>query len=559
MKPLKDPYGDFRNWLWRVWQHLNLPDPTPIQYDIGRQAQHGPRRQIIMAFRGVGKSFVLVAYVTWLLLRDPDHKIMVVSASKQHADSFSSFVKRLLAEMPELAHLKAKQGQRDSMIEFDVGPAKADKSPSVKSVGIMGQLTGSRADTIVADDVEVPNTAETQGQRDKLAERVKEFDAVLKPNGRIIYLGTPQTEMTLYAALETRGYEARIWPARVPSEKQAIAYGGRLAPMVRGLMDGAPVGSTTEPSRFSDADLLEREISYGRAGFQLQFMLDPSLADVDRYPLKLADFIVMGTHDTIAPTRVVWASGPDQVLEDIPNVGLKGDRWHAPMLVTKEEREWSPYTTTVMHIDPAGRGADEASYAVLSSLGPLLFLRDVGGFMHGYSPETLEGFAKTAKALGVRLVRTEANFGDGMFTELLKPYLRKHAPETGIEEVKVTRQKELRIIDTLEPVLAGHRLVVDPKVIRKDYASVDQYPLDSRHHYRLFHQLTRITRERGALRQDGRLDALAGAVSFFTDKLALDQDEMAKRAEDDALQKELDDFVQGITGKTPMGPRWVRL
>jgi hypothetical protein len=563
MAPPNDPYSDFRNWLWRVWKHLNLPDPTPIQYDIAVYLQHGPSRAIIQAFRGVGKSWVTAAYVTWVLRADPDHKILVASAAKDRADAFSTFTKRLIAELPELRHLAPRPGQRDSMVAFDVGPARADQSPSVKSVGIFGQITGSRADTIIADDVETPNTAETQGQREKLAERVREFDAVLKPGGRVLFLGTPQTEMTLYGELEKRGYATRIWPARVPSKKQLTAYGDRLAPLILEMAEKVREGATTEPRRFSDEDLLAREISWGRAGFQLQFMLDPSLADVDRYPLKLGDLVVLGCHPELAPTRIVWASGPEQAMPGpdepggLPNVGLRGDRWHRPMLVTKDEREWKPYTTTVMAVDPAGRGADEASFAVVSSLGANLFLRRVGGFSHGYSPESLSGFARIAKETGTRLVTVESNFGDGMFTELLRPVLAREAPGVGIEEVRHSRQKELRIIDTLEPVLAGHRLIVDPGVIREDYETVSRYPLEVRHHYRLFHQMTRITRDKGALRQDGRLDALAMAVGYFRDKLAMDQEEAASRAREEALDEELRKFLEGITGRAPRGPTWV--
>ncbi len=516
-----------------------------------------------MAFRGVGKSWITASYVTWRLRQDPDTKIMVVSAAKNLADSFASFVKRLIAEMPELQHLAARKGQRDSMIEFDVGPARASKDPSVKSVGIFGQITGSRADVIVSDDVETPNTAETQGQRDKLAERVKEYDAVLKPGGEVIYLGTPQTEMTLYGVIEPRGYETRIWPARVPSTKQAAAYGGRLAPLIRRMMDERPEGASTDPKRFSDTDLLERFTSYGKAGFQLQFMLDPTLSDVDRYPLKLADFTVLATNPEVAPTRIIWASDdglaypPGDQPGGLPNVGLKGDRWFRPMLVTKNEAEWSPYATTVMGLDPAGRGADEASFAVVSSLGANLFLRKVGGFSHGYSPDSLVGFARAAKTTGTRLILVEANFGDGMFTELLKPVLAKEAPGIGVEEVKHARQKELRIIDTLEPVLSGHRLIVDPAVIKEDYSSVDRYPLETRHHYRLFHQLTRVTREKGALRQDGRLDALAIAVAYFRDKIAQDQDQAAEAAKQAALDAEIAAFLEGVLGRKPEGPKWV--
>ena len=103
--------------------------------------------------------------------------------------------------MPICRHLIAKEGQRWSKIAFDVAPAKASGSASVKSVGISGQITGSRADIIIADDIEVPNNSMTQMMREKLSEAVKEFDAVLKPDGRILYLGTPQNEMSIYNTL----------------------------------------------------------------------------------------------------------------------------------------------------------------------------------------------------------------------------------------------------------------------------------------------------------------------------------------------------------------------
>lgn len=163
---------DFRYFLLAIWKALALPDPTPLQYDIGRYLQHGPKRCIIEAFRGVGKSWITSAFVVWLLYRDPQLKIMVVSASKDRADQFSTFTKRLINTIPWLAHLSARSEQRDSLHAFDVGPATPDHSPSVKSVGITGQLTGSRADVIIADDVEVVNNSQTQAARERLSELV---------------------------------------------------------------------------------------------------------------------------------------------------------------------------------------------------------------------------------------------------------------------------------------------------------------------------------------------------------------------------------------------------
>lgn len=168
-KRLKESFTFF---LAHIWKHLALPDPTWIQRDIGDYLQHGPERLIIMAFRGVGKSFVTSAFVLWLLYRNPQLKIMVVSASKERADAFSTFTRRLIDEVPILNKLAPRAEQRDSKIAFDVGPASPDHSPSLKSVGITGQITGSRADVIIADDVEVLNNSATQGARDKLSEMV---------------------------------------------------------------------------------------------------------------------------------------------------------------------------------------------------------------------------------------------------------------------------------------------------------------------------------------------------------------------------------------------------
>jgi hypothetical protein len=138
---------------------------------------------------------------------------------------------------------------------------------------------------------------------------VKEFDAILKPNGTIIYLGTPQTEMTLYRELESRGYVTTIWPARYPKDlKDRESYGHRLAPMLAGELDADPrlYWEPTDPIRFDDTDLRERELSYGKGGFALQFMLNPNLSDAEKYPLKLRDFIVGRFSMENAPTTLQW-------------------------------------------------------------------------------------------------------------------------------------------------------------------------------------------------------------------------------------------------------------
>jgi hypothetical protein len=555
-KEPKNPLLDFRNFVFLVWEHLSLPNPTPVQYDMAEYLQNAPKRAVIEAFRGVGKSYITSAFVCWKLLLDPETKVLVVSASKVRSDDFSTFTQRLINELPILHHLKSREGQRQSKVAFDVGPCQASHSPSVKSVGITGQLSGSRADIIVADDVEVPNNSMTQTMRDKLSEAVKEFDAVLKPDGSIVYLGTPQTEMSLYETLPERGYEVRIWPSRYPDEKQVIRYSNKLAPFIQDKLDrGSVVGDPTDPLRFDAEDLLERELSYGRSGFALQFQLDTSLSDADKYPLKLSDLIIMGVDSEKAPEKPVWTRDPRNKLSDLPNVGLPGDFFYSP---ETKLGDWIPYNGSVLSIDPSGRGKDETGYAVVKMLNGYLYVTECGGLRGGYKNENLEALSVIAKRNEVNLILIESNFGDGMFMELLKPVLRKIHNVT-IEEIRSSVQKEKRIIDTLEPVMNQHRLVIDPKVIEKDYKTVQDYPVETQSRYMLFHQMTRITKDKGALIHDDRLDALQMAVQYWVDFMAADAEMEIRTRKEELLDIEIENFINGVMNKKDIDstPVWM--
>lgn len=552
-----DPLRDFRNFLFLVWKHLHLPNPTTVQYDIAGFLQHGPKRLIIEAFRGVGKSWVTSAFVCWLLYCNPQLNILVISASKQRADDFSTFTLRLIFEMEILAHLRPTGDQRMSKVSFDVGPARASHAPSVKSLGITSQIAGSRADVLIADDIEVPNNSDTQLKRDKLSEQIKEFDAVLKPGGRIIYLGTPQTEQSIYNLLPDRGYQVRIWPARYPDEERRAKYGSKLAPMIARNLDDDPslVGCTTDPQRFTDGDLAERELSYGRSGFSLQFMLDTSLSDEDKFPLKLSDLIVMGLNPKKAPREIVWGSGPDQIIDKLPMVGLPGDRWYRPIF---HDKDFLDYEGTAMFVDPSGRGKDETSWAVVKMLHGVLYLTAVGASRgHGYSDEVLDKILSTAKEQGVNIILVEPNMGDGMFAQLLRARSILKYP-VNIEDADWSKsQKEARIIDTLEPIMNQHRLVICSSVIEWDYDSTAAFPTDEVNKFRLFYQMTRITRNRGSLAHDDRLDAVAGCVAYWLEQMSRNTSMAVQQRKDELLDAELARFMEVALGTSfQSAPRW---
>ena len=513
---LKD---DFRFFLTAIWTHLNLPAPTRAQLCIAEYLQHGPKRLQIQAFRGVGKSWITAAFVLWTLFIDPDRKVMVVSASKDRADSFSIFCQRLILEVPWLAHLKPKNDdQRWSRISFDVGPATPHQAPSVKSVGITGQLTGSRADLMVLDDVEVPNNSMTELQRGKLLQLVTECESILTPkkDSRIMFLGTPQTTFTIYNKLRERSYRPFVWPARYP--RKVAMYDGLLAPQLADDLDTDDLAWEPTDTRFKEEDLLERESSMGRSNFMLQFMLDTTLSDREKFPLKFADLIVNPINPTHGPENIIWCSDPDNILKDLPCVGLPGDYYYKPMQV---QGEWTEYSETICSVDPSGRGADETTACFLSQLNGIIYLHEVFATKDGYSDKTLLTILKKCKKYGVSTLLIESNFGDGIVSELFRKHCQTTKTNINIEETRANVRKEDRIIDALEPVFNQHRLVVDPAVIEWDYASNADEASENRHQYMLAYQISRMCREKGAVRHDDRIDSLAQGVKWFTDALAL--------------------------------------
>lgn len=510
---------DFRVFIYMVWKMISLPDPTPIQYDIAHTLQNLPNdRFIIEGFRGVAKSFITCAYAVWTLWRDPQKKVEIVSASKDRADANAIFIKRIIYTLPFLAHLKARPDQRDQQNLFDVGPAVPDISPSIKSVGISGQLTGSRADLLIADDVEVANNSGTQTQRDKLNEAVKEFDAIIKPKGQIVYLGTPQNEMSLYNELQQRGYRCRIWTVLYPeSLSEREFYGDRLAKIIADKYDENPdlyAGKPTDPRRFDEEEIYKRRLSYGKAGFALQFMLNTNLSDQEKYPLKVQDLMIANLSLDEANLKWYWSNDRQLRINDLPCVALKGDYFYEPQGRSSEVFE---YSGTVMAVDPSGRGKDETSYAIVKYLNGYLFLMEVGGTKEGYSDSTMRLLANKAKMYGVNEIVVESNFGDGMFKQLLAPVINTIHP-CRITEVKHYAQKEARIIDTLEPVMMRHKLIVHKQVIVDDYQVYENAPA-----YSLVYQMTRLSRDRGALAHDDRLDALCMAVAYWLE--VMDRDE----------------------------------
>jgi len=533
---------DFKLFLQALWSQLDLPSPTRAQYAIADYLQNGPKRLQIQAFRGVGKSWITGAFVLWTLFNDPERKIMIISASKERADNMSIFLQKLIIETPWLSHLQPKSDDsRWSRISFDVA-CSPHQAPSVKSVGITGQLTGSRADLMILDDIEVPGNSMTELMREKLLQLCTEAESILTPksDSRIMYLGTPQTTFTVYRKLAERNYRPFVWPARYPRKSKLSQYEGLLAPQIQSDLDSGALEWDCTDDRFDNDDLIEREASMGRSNFMLQFQLDTSLSDAEKFPLKMADLVVTSVNPTKAPESVVWCSDPSNVIKDLPTVGLPGDYFYSPMQLVGE---WDDYTETICSVDPSGRGSDETTAAYISQRNGFLYLHEMRAYRDGYTDKTLLDILRGCKKYNVSTLLIESNFGDGIVSELFKKHIQQTKQNIFIEETRANVRKEDRIIDSLEPVLNQHRLICNRSVIDWDYNSnADEAP-ELRLLYMLFYQMSRMCREKGAVKHDDRLDALAQGVQYYTDALSISAAEAVKTRKRDEWNSMLEEFI----------------
>ena len=396
---------------------------------------------------------------------------------------------------------------------------------------------------MILDDIEVPGNSMTELMREKLLQLCTESESIHTPknDSRIMYLGTPQTTFTVYRKLAERAYRPFVWPSRYPRKDKLSQYEGLLAPQIQEDLDhGAEEWTVTDPDRFDNEDLIEREASMGRSNYMLQFQLDTSLSDAEKFPLKMADLVVTSVNPSKAPDFSVWCSDPSNVIKDLPTVGLPGDYFYSPMQL---QGEWTPYSETICSVDPSGRGTDETAAAYISQKNGFLYLHEMRAYRDGYSDSTLLDILRGCKKYNATKLVIETNFGDGIVSELFRKHLQQTKQFIDVEEVRANVRKEDRIIDSLEPVLNQHKLICDRSVIEWDYKSNPDEAPELRLMYMLFYQMSRMCREKGAVKHDDRLDCLAQGVKYYTDALSISAQEAVntrKREEWDSL---LEDFI----------------
>lgn len=494
---------DFRNHLWACFKYLGLGEPTGAQYAMADALQSGPKDMQLQAGRGFGKSVITACLASWFLLKDSNTTIMVVSATGNKATEFISMTRKILDLVPYCEHLRPGDHTTDNAFAFNVeARTKIGQDKSCYARGITSQITGSHADYVIGDDIEIEGNCETANARDKLMNKVAEFEQIRNVGGRVIFLGTPQIKDSIYNQLKS-GYKVTKFPAVIPDVTNPVECEDVNEWVLQ--LSGEP-GQATQPERFPMEVLMERMAKIGPKLFALHYKLDTSLADFEKFPLRLSDLIVIDVHPDLCPEKIVWAKS--QPMKGVPLFGLSGDLIYNPMWISEE---FTSYKGRVMYIDPSGRGEDETAVCIASFANGYVFIHELIGYPGGYEQGVLKKIARMAREYDVNHIRVESNFGDAMYCQLLAPVVYDMCGKVLIEDYRVSGRKEARMIEALEPVMSSHRLVFDRRAISQEQTQK---------------QITRLFDKRGALPHDDRVDVLSAAVSHWEDLLATDVDQV---------------------------------
>ena len=147
---------DFRNHLWACFKYLGLGEPTPLQYAMAEKLQNGPDGFQLQAGRGAGKSVLTACFASWLLLKDPNTTVMVMSATANKSTEFISMTRRILSLVPYCQHMEPGPNTKDNAFGFNVeNRTSRGQDMSCFAKGVTGQITGSHADWVILDDVEL--------------------------------------------------------------------------------------------------------------------------------------------------------------------------------------------------------------------------------------------------------------------------------------------------------------------------------------------------------------------------------------------------------------------
>ena len=427
-------------WIWNSLQGVTTP---PLHLRIARWLTNrwafGDRELLLMAFRNSGKSTIVGLFAAWLLLQDPNTRILVLAADFALAKKMVRNVKRVIERHPYTRHLKPGRADQWASDQFSVHRTTELRDPSMLAKGIGANVTGLRADVIICDDVEVPNTCDTAAKRADLRARLQDIEYVLIPGGLQVFIGTPHSYYSIYAAQ----------PRAEIGEERAFLEGFRRLELP--LLDAQ--GNSAWPERFSPARIEAIRRRSGPGKFESQMMLRPrNLANGRLDPGALRCYQGELHYSEGNREATLFLEGRRLVSASCwwdPSYGApeRGDASVVAAVFTDDQGDYWLHRISYLKHDPAlVEQVDEASQ----------LCRRVAAF---------------AKELHLPAVAIETN-GLGRFLPgLLRHEIAAAGMRCAVLEKTASRQKDLRIIDAFEAVLAAGRLHAHQSVLASPFAA----------------------------------------------------------------------------------------
>lgn len=456
----------FLEFVW-IWNRLQDQDTPTVHRRICTWLQdrwtRGDRKLLLQAFRAAGKSTLVGLFCTWLLYRDPGLRILVLAAEQDLAGRMVRNVKRLIERHPLTTGLKPNRLDQWASDRFTVNRDTELRDPSMLARGIGANLTGSRADVIICDDVEVPNTCDTAPKRQELRARLSEADYILVPGGTQLYVGTPHSYYTIYAA------KAR--PETGEAAPFLDGYDRLTLPILKD--DGTPVW----PGRYDQTAIEDLRRRHGEAKFQSQMMLHPmniSGARLDPERMQIYDArldMIERNGEAVLMLDGVRMTSASAWWDPAYGATETGDSSVAACVFTGEDGIYRLHRVVYLSVDPA-LATDEAR-------------------------QQCQAVARFARRNFLPSVTVETN-GIGRFLPgLLRQEMAALQTPCAVKEHHSTRNKEMRILEAFDAALAAgqiacHRSVWDTP-----------FPMEMRE----------WQPSGGAKSKDDGLDAVAGCLS----------------------------------------------
>lgn len=455
--------------LWNNCQNLETPK---LHVQIARWLQDrwdaGDRELLLMAFRNSGKSTLVGLFSAWLLSRNANLRILVLAADLALARKMVRNVKRIIERHPLTAGLKPKRADQWASEQFTVNRDAELRDPSMLARGIGANVTGSRADIIICDDVEVPNTCDTAPKREDLRRRLAEMEYVLVPGGLQLYVGTPHTYYTIYAnkARSDLGEE--------------VPYLDGFARLELPLLTAS--GSSRWPERFPDAHIEALRSRSGPNKFASQMLLRPAnilngRLDPDRLvPYDAALEHIEGNAETVL--RLDGKKMMSATCWWDPAYGApgRGDASVVACVFSSEDGDYYLHAIRYLEHDPARTGDEDEASQLCRKVAT--FLREF--YLPAVTVET-NGVGKFLPGL----LRREISLAG-----LMVPVLEK----------TTSRSKDLRILEAFDALLAAGRL--------KAHRSVWETPF-----VREMREWRPSGHSKKRPQQDDGLDAVAGCLA----------------------------------------------